>query len=191
MKNIVYYSLIVSLCFLGFWIGFLIVDYSIDDRKITIDYSIKNYHFFFDKRAISTGILKSGWSQPEVWGVWSISEVASLSLPVKKTSIKNISLQFDIKIFKGGKAPQQIDILINGQHAKSWKYAKKRELHKRFIEFSLPKKPSSEHLKISFKISNPVSPKELKLSRDARRLGIGISQLNVTTTSWDPLHIIQ
>lgn len=191
MKKLTNYSLVIFLCLFGFGIGFLIIDYSIDERKTTIDYSIKNYHFFFDKRAISTGTLKSGWSHPEEWGVWSVGEVATLLLPIKKNSIKDISLQFDIQIFKGGKAPQKIDILINDQYAKSWNYADKRDLHKRFIEFSLPKKPSSEHLKISFKISNPVSPKELKLSRDARRLGIGISQLNVTTSSWDPLHIIQ
>ncbi|GAA6213158.1 hypothetical protein NBRC116602_28990 [Hyphomicrobiales bacterium 4NK60-0047b] len=191
MAKLKFYFLVFFLCVFGFLGGFLFIDFSINKPDNTVDYSTENYHFFFNKRTISTGTLKAGWGRPEDWGVWSVAKVATLSLPIKKYSIKKVSLQFEIQIFKGGKSPQKIDVLINGHHAKTWHYKNKSDLHKKYIELTLPRNSSSNRLKISFKVSKPISPKELRLSGDDRKLGIGISQVNITTSSWDPYNIVQ
>ncbi len=184
-------TVLLTLCVFGFIGGFSIIDHFYEKPKISIDFSIENYQYFFNKGAISKESLRVGWSHVEDWGVWSEEHEASLSLPIKKAAIKEISLDFVIQVFNGGHSSQNIEVYINNFHATTWSYPSKRNMHLKQLNFSLPRPIFSDRLKITFKISNPISPKDLQMSDDARKLGIGISQVSFITKGLDPNKIVQ
>lgn len=179
------------ICLISFLVGFLIVHYNYEQNDKNTDYSIEAYEYFFNQGAISKETLGPGWSQIEKWGVWSDKKVASLSLPIKNTPIKEISFNFVIQVFNGGPNSQDISVYVNDHHAATWVYPAKRNLHKRRLDYAPPQKFSLDRLKVTFKISNPLSPKELGMSSDARKLGIGLREISFITKGLDPYSIVQ
>ena len=184
-------SKILSLCFLGFFAGFLIIDNLIERPNTSIDHSIENYQYFFNRGAVSKDSLRLGWSHIEDWGVWSDANEAIIHLPIKKTPIKEISFDFMMQVFNGGNYPQNIEVYVHNHHAVTWSYPVKRNLHLKQLNFKLPKPLTSNQLKITFKISKPISPKDLHMSSDARKLGIGLNRISFMTKGLAPNRIVQ
>ena len=116
-------------------------------------------------------ILGSG---NEDWGVWSVGNVAKLSLcmPLSKPQ----SLVLDLRAFFG---PKQVNQVLEWQiDGGAIQKAVLNQFERSIIKIPIP--PSAygkDWLYISIKIPNAISPKVLGLGADDRLLGIGLKQV--------------
>jgi hypothetical protein len=122
-----------------------------------------------------------GWSGAEKWGTWSDGDSALLLLALSSTPKKDLELLIDGHAFLADKHPsQEVDVLVNGHHVDTLKYDLQTNSGVRVVK--IPKALALEkngQLLIKFNFKNPISPAELGLSADARRLGLGIVSLEL------------
>ena len=124
-------------------------------------------------------ITTSGLSHMEEWGKWSDGKEVKLKFYVKNCR-KNLRFDFKIKPYLNAERPQQsVTVFANNKKITTWQFDYGQPQPK--TSFVLPSgKIKGKHIKISFVIKNPVSPKELGLGSDKRRLGIGLKSMKVT-----------
>lgn len=114
----------------------------------------------------------SGWGERETWGgIWSTQGKARIKLPMPEEGAKSIS--FHANAFVNPTHPrQEVLVSING-HLQGKAILNQFEGN----TFSIPL-PQIENktvpITIDFEFPNAVSPKDLKLSDDDRKLGIGL-----------------
>jgi hypothetical protein len=122
-----------------------------------------------------------GWSSPEPWGTWSDGNTALVLLALSCTPKNDLELLIDGHAFLAGKHPsQEVDILVNGHHVAILKYDLQSNSGVSVIR--IPKALALEkngQLMIEFNIKNPISPAELGLSNDSRKVGLGIVSLEL------------
>ena len=110
-----------------------------------------------------------GWSSPEEWGTWIVGNEADLSMAINST--KDLYLRLNILyIFN----TDPISIYINDVLLDNYEFVTGENVIR--IPYDLyPDKT----LIIRFVFNNPMSPMELGLSEDRRKLGIGISSFYI------------
>jgi len=122
-----------------------------------------------------------GWSGAEKWGTWSDGDSALLLLALSSTPKNDLELLIDGHAFLTDKHPsQEVDVLVNGHHVDTLKYDLQTNSGVRVVK--MPKALALEkngQLLIRFNFKNPISPAELGLGTDARRLGLGIVSLEL------------
>ena len=122
-----------------------------------------------------------GWSRAEKWGTWSDGDSALLLLALSSTPKNDLELLIDGHAFLADKHPsQEVDVLVNGHPVDTLKYDLQTNSGVRVVK--IPKALALEkngQLLIKFNFKNPISPAELGLSADARRLGLGIVSLEL------------
>lgn len=124
-------------------------------------------------------VLKSGWSSPEDWGVWSQEETATIEFEVSKTFLRSQSLILTLRSWQiDAPVSRFVKIEVNDFVFTSI------EINEIGLDYPLeiPNSfllglPISDKLSIKFIFENLVSPSELKLGMDSRRLGIGLYKL--------------
>ena len=126
----------------------------------------------------------NGWASPEPWGTWSEGDTALLRLELSKTTKNDVELLIEGHAYLSDKhTSQEIDILVNKQYVATLKYdlQSKGEIRAVKIPNHLVLE-NNGHLLIKFNFKNPISPAELGLSDDARRLGLGIVSMELKPT---------
>ena len=115
--------------------------------------------------------LFDGWSTPESWGTWSMGSSAMMQLPLPKAAATKLDLK--IRAFLGKeRAHQKVDIFINEVLIKKVTFSNDED---QLIELDIPKVTADQNLlTLRFEIEHPVSPYELGISEDRRKLGIGV-----------------
>lgn len=176
---------------LGFSSGFLSISYIIDTSQQPTNLTNELHQYFFQKGLIKTEMLRTGWATPEDWGVWSIGKRSVMILPLETRLIKQINLIFELQTFVGRSNSQVINVFLNNKQIAVWYYKQNRALHRKTISTTWEKNTPTDQIELKFEISNPSSPKELGVSHDTRRLGLGISQISLETKSSLPDLIIQ
>jgi hypothetical protein len=125
--------------------------------------------------------LRSGFSYPEPWGVWTVEPQATVIVPIANPSDLLVSLEFQTFARANG-PPAGFSIDVQGQtigifRAKSggWGevYERKFEIPKRMIE--------RKRLEITLKIENGPTPAELEPGR--RPIGVGLRRMRVISTA--------
>lgn len=110
-----------------------------------------------------------GFSGIEPWGRWSNGEECSISFfnyDVKK-------VQVDVQAFVNEKHPSLIvKVYLNGRKQGRWEFVKGKVAPSIYIALR-----RFAQNNITFKIANPISPKELGLGDDARSLGIRLLRM--------------
>ncbi len=119
--------------------------------------------------------IRTGWSFPETYQRWSDGPVAGLSFPLKKAPRKDLILRL---LGYGYLAHNKINcqvvtIIVNQVPIGRW-LMKEGKWYEAVIPHSLI---SDRSVNIVFKISNPMSPKEVEKSKDGRILGIAVVKL--------------
>ena len=118
--------------------------------------------------------LRDGWGQNEDWGVWSIGKETLLALFMPSGTPKILTL--DVRAFINNQHPsQQVNISINGLFLKTVTLS---AFDGNKIELNLP--PSTygkEWIEIGFSLPQAVSPKELGMGEDNRKLSIGLKSV--------------
>jgi hypothetical protein len=122
-----------------------------------------------------------GWAAAEKWGTWSDGDSALLLLALSSTPKNDLELLIHGHAFLTHKHPsQEVDVLVNGHYLDTLVYDLLSNGGVRVVK--IPKALALEkngQLLIKFNFRNPISPAELGLSADARRLGLGIVSLEL------------
>jgi hypothetical protein len=169
----------------------LLKEFKVDSETIASVYK-RNINFTSIERPIlnqrinfsSTGIGKYflvgigatpqlgwGWGFPEPWGVWSDGAGAKLDLLLPSPSPKTLALE--LIPFINTKHPRQVlEVWINGQKNKSITLQNPAAEILLIDLTSLPK--MNTPLQIEFKTPEAISPQNLGLGDDVRKLGIGL-----------------
>lgn len=124
-------------------------------------------------------VLKSGWSTPEGWGVWSQANTASLEFEVSTDFLRSQSLILALRSWQVETTKtREVRVEVNkvpfakiGVNDLGIDYS--LEIPNSFLS-SLP---VSEKLIIEFFFENLVSPADLNLGMDSRKLGIGLYKI--------------
>jgi hypothetical protein len=128
-----------------------------------------NKTILFGKGGEGVELLGSGWSQPEIWGVWSDGELATIFIPKPEKVAKK--LHIDLRAFVSPANPiQDIAILVNDQLLREYKLDKAEG---NLLTLDLPAS-NDRFYKITFQIQAPARPFDLGLNKDKRLLGIGL-----------------
>ena len=136
--------------------------------------------FSFSRGSPNLHLLKSGWANPEGWGVWSNGDTAKLEIPLATTQPENellsAEIQFDAAAYlKGPRRQLRVIVSAAGKTLDSWTFRKKGAAKQRFGFKITDRKILDNHLiALTFDIKTPVSPAELGLGPDKRKLGIGL-----------------
>jgi hypothetical protein len=127
---------------------------------------------FSSAKGRKTLLLFEGWSSySEDWGTWSEGAEAIIKLPLPKDRPK--VLELDMAAFLPGKqSTRTVDFFINQEFIKK---AILSDSHSNIIKLKIPNSAlDQEILILKLMIENPLSPYELGISLDRRKLGIGI-----------------
>lgn len=124
----------------------------------------------------SCALFGKGWSYPENWGIWTDGKVAQLSLALPKEVHSSLRLTFD-----AGAASrtdhQRVTISAAGMPIGSVDVATKPDAQ---YGVTIPKAVVDQRsVTLEFSIDDPVSPKDLGRSGDARRLGLALHWLRL------------
>jgi Glycosyl transferase family 2 len=120
--------------------------------------------------------LASGWSQPEVDGVWSDGPSASLIFDVGDPPIGDLRIEFSIVVFPSPQhGPREVLIQTShGLHLDRW-LLPDPEMRCGFV---VPASAwTGSRIVLHFRFDEPSSPKDLGLSDDPRALTIKLRQL--------------
>ena len=179
MKLLLDYIKLMFVSVVGFTLGFFLISLYFTDNEKENGLSFEDYQFFFQKGVAEKSMLKSGWSRPERWGVWSVGKQAHIVLPIAKRHVQRIELKFNLRVFANARKGQVIEIYINGLKTASWKYRSRTGDHVRKLGINLNRVSANNSLDLKFQISSPTSPKSIGWDSDGRLLGIGLSQIRM------------
>jgi len=123
--------------------------------------------------------LFSGWSSTENNYTWTEGNEAVLSLNLNNGKNNGLKLKLNAFPYLGGKLKQQkVDVLVGDNKVAEWNVTKDD-----WYESIIPETTYSDgKLIIKFKISDPISPKEVGQSQDSRKLGIAVKELVISDT---------
>jgi glycosyltransferase involved in cell wall biosynthesis len=135
------------------------------------------------------GYLASGWSIPEIDGVWSDGPIASLLFDVGVQPTTDLRIEFSLVVFQiPQRGPRQVIIETNrGEPIDRW------ELSGSEMDASLVIPPSvwtGSRLCLRFRFDDPASPKELGLSEDRRALSIKLRRLWIAASGIGPTSLV-
>lgn len=123
---------------------------------------------------------KYGWAGQENWGVWSNGN--GVLLPLQFPTERDARLSLKTTAFLGGEHTNlQVEVLLNDQKMQTLHYS--METQDQEIVLDLPKamlRASEGAILITLRFYEAKSPLELGLSMDARKLGIGLREMNLT-----------
>jgi hypothetical protein len=128
-----------------------------------------NKAIFFNKGGQGVELLGGGWSQPEIWGVWSDGGLATIFVPKPKKVPKKILI--DLRVFVSPANPiQDISISVNDQFLREYTFDKAEG---NLLALELPSS-NDDFYKITFQLKTPARPFDLGIYKDKRLLGIGL-----------------
>lgn len=110
-----------------------------------------------------------GLSETESWGVWSHSNIVTFEFS------KQLPEKFNIHLTAHAFGPNIDEEITASVGSSEFKFLLKEYDEEKILEFNNPDK--SNILKIN--IPNPISPKELGLNNDNRKIGIGFVKLSI------------
>lgn len=127
------------------------------------------------------GCLDFGWGEPEPWGVWTVGDVAEITLQVEG-SVRSAAVRISGAMFPQAlaQAPSAVPPLViscNGVRHAVKATGDNREVN---VEFRVRLNPERTEILLRFELSQPRSPLELGISNDSRRLGLGLRELVVS-----------
>ncbi len=127
-------------------------------------------------------ILKEGWSTPEGNGTWTDGQFATILVPLAEKNKSNLILKIDAMPYINLKHPNlEVDIAINHQILKKVIYTIKNSSIINQIEIPSSLTNRNNLLEIQFYFKNAISPAELDMSTDKRKLGLLFSSLMISS----------
>ncbi len=123
-----------------------------------------------------------GWSVPEPWGIWSESSSAALVIKLDKPVTSDLTLELSADGYITARRPtQEVEVSVNDGSIGTLYFTQAAPFGT--MRLTIPQTAAlanNDLLRVRFNIRNPVSPAELGLSSDPRRLGLGLRSLRLT-----------
>lgn len=133
----------------------------------------------FSKTGRATAHQLNGWSLPENWGAWTEGEEARLLFELPPPADCNYILTITAHTLITPKHPfQKIEILVNDQPVVCYKLTK-AELTRVQIPIDRELLAGTRFLEIALHLPDCVAPAEQGMSKDWRRLGLAVKELNL------------
>jgi hypothetical protein len=159
---------------------------NVNDKKKLKNISISKLNFNEPKILNiqnKSGILGFGWSHNfNNKGVWSEGAFSNLLFQVNDVS-KDIFVEMNCAPFLNKKVPLlELDVLINGKFNNKikFKYDEKRINPKLNIKFKINHKMlDSQIIEIEFINKKPISPMDLLISPDSRKIGFILENIKL------------
>jgi hypothetical protein len=124
--------------------------------------------------------LRSGFSYPEPWGIWTVEPKATIAVPIKKPTKLSLWLEFQTFARAAG-PPAGFVVEVHGQPVGTFSVQSGQwgEIHER--TFEIPKSLSrGKLLEIDLKVENGPTPAELRPG--GRPIGIGLRRMRLSAT---------
>jgi hypothetical protein len=137
-------------------------------------------HEVFGARQSSLRLLRQGWAPPEAWGTWSVGPRAELALPLEGAPADDLELSIEAIAFPH--LPdnlQSIHVNVNGTRIATLQPNYEGYVREGTLGIPGQVAARSNPMKIVFEIARPTSPRALGLSKDERKLGIGLKGLTL------------
>jgi len=129
--------------------------------------------------------LRQGWGDPEPKGVWSVSRLAVLEAPLPQGLALSPPpvLQVATFAFLPAEHPvQTVVVQVEGGISETVQYSRAEALS-RVLVLPLPDAALRRgRVRVSFQIADPVSPQQLGLGPDPRRLGVGVGWVRILSS---------
>jgi len=120
--------------------------------------------------------LVDGWSAPERWGVWSDGPSASIAFNLSSRPSCALRLSAEaIGFCVKGHRRTDVEVEVSGNLLARWRFLLVPKAIRRSLV--IPVELVSTQIKVTFRITNPVAPNALGLSKDGRLLGLGLRRL--------------
>lgn len=138
----------------------------------------------FNKNGNISEYKTTGFSHPETKLMWTDGKDASVVVPWPHVAQNYlVRVAFDIEPFLPQKIKKQnVNVFVNDKFITKWAVDKAG-----VYTFDLPAdfNPDNNMMNIKFEIPDAKSPKELKLSSDTRKLGLGMKRLVLSQINQD------
>lgn len=122
-------------------------------------------------------MLGAGWSQPEAWGVWTISERADVVLDLDRSAPQSLVVRITGRMFVHQQIPRPLgSVTVNGQPVAELNAAPDQPAVDLSVEIP-PDALASGTIVLEFLIDSPASPASTGISSDIRRLGFGLERI--------------
>ena len=147
-------------------IGFSDCQISIENFQVK-----KGVEYSFGQQGQNDGrfMLGAGWSSTEFWGTWSSAKKASLYL-ILPSENSMTEMVVDASFLITDSYSQSIRVFINEQLVFS-------DVVKGPTKQFVVPLPKGKELTVVFELPDAVTPKELNINEDTRKLGIGLRKL--------------
>ncbi|EWY36018.1 hypothetical protein N825_31850 [Skermanella stibiiresistens SB22] len=144
----------------------------------------------FRKGGNSTLFVGQGWSAQEDWGTWTDGDAASLRLSLAAPANPGHSharLRLDVSAFGAGTHPSQTaKVMVNGETVGEFTVDAAGGWRSISLEIPMGLIARRHPVKISFALPDAISPFELGVSSDKRKLGLGLRALSLTAGEANP-----
>jgi glycosyltransferase involved in cell wall biosynthesis len=133
-------------------------------------------------------LLRRGWGEPAPWGTWSVDPVATVSFRPMPQPGEPLVVRAMVRGFvPAAQSSLDVDVLVDGTPVTTWRFRYPADFT--FVERSVTIPPELladgvVHLQLSMPTVR--SPRELGMSEDDRRLGVGVARVHCTTESGAP-----
>jgi hypothetical protein len=173
MRSILWLAGIVIGCAVGFAVTSWWLDQKSNARAHRLEQTIA-----FQLPVVDARMLKSGWSPPESWGVWSNGATAELSVLAEAKIGGDVAITLEADAY----APppitaQAVRMEVNGHHVGELSFV--RGTSSKTVTVSEQIATRNNPIQIALHIASPRSPAELGLGTDTRKLGLGLRTLTL------------
>lgn len=138
----------------------------------------------FNAPAASDRHLPYGWSIAEPWGRWTSHPQAQVILRIEDRLVGPLDLVARVRAFIPPMVGrQEVTWSANGQELGHWTFTTYTEtMSERRLQIPRSAVHEDGTLRLDLRLSAAVSPEELGLTSDPRRLGLGIGELTLTAS---------
>lgn len=137
----------------------------------------------FGKDQPSLDFMSSGWSNPDDGFVWSDGESATLAFSMNRSNSTLMNLQINALPYIIEQKHENQSIIVYFNQFQIGKYI---FTHSQLQNIEFPVQPgylNDQEQYVTFIFPDAVSPRELGVSSDSRRLAIGLSHLNLSNVA--------
>lgn len=146
------------------------VDFSTNANGSLIDTDL----FHLPPQSFAT-FSRAGWSEPELWGIWSMDKSAHFNFAPKHFSSIASALSLKARAFVHPDHPSQtVTVFLNERQVATLDFTLEKPIVELLIQ--LPNDIGPIRV-VSFKMENPCSPQSVGAGQDGRLLGIGLQSL--------------
>lgn len=146
--------------------------------------ALEKEYLYFGQSYFPNTMLGVGWSEPEIWGVWSTQNVCELLLRLQIEHVGGLRLTFDVRSpVCDAERKQTVRVRIGSNHVSTWVFETESSepSNKRIVVVDSAWISSVGALSIQFEIDKLINHRALGLSSDDRDLGFGLEAMQIET----------